>query len=87
MGDIINLNQYRKRRERDEKAKKARANRAKSGRTGTEKASQRRETEKSGEELERKRLVPAAKDGSNTDPVTKPETKREPPEDSTPSAG
>ena len=89
MGDIINLNQYRKRRERDEKAKKARGNRAKYGRTRADQASQRHEAEKTGEDLERKRLAPATAgtEETGTDPYTKPDTKREPPEDSTPSAG
>lgn len=90
MGDVINLNQYRKRRERDEKAKKARESRAKSGRTRANKVSQRQEMEKTGEELERKRLKPvAAKDpspDSEAEPGPKPDTKREPPEDGTPSA-
>ena len=87
MGDVINLNQYRKRRERDEKAKKARENRAKSGRTRANKAGQRHEADKTGEELERKRLTPTSEGSSYTDPGTKPDSKREPPEDSTPSAG
>jgi hypothetical protein len=87
MGDIINLNQYRKRRERDEKARKARGNRAKSGRTRADQATQRHEAEKTGEELDRKRLAPAATEEPGTDPNAKPDTKREPPEDSTPSAG
>ena len=79
MGDVINLNQYRKRRERDEKSRKARENRAKFGRPGAHKAAQRNEAEKARGELEHKRLAPAAE--------TDPGATREPPEDSTPSAG
>ena len=37
MGDVVNLNQFRKKRERAEKAQKRAANRARSGRTKTEK--------------------------------------------------
>ena len=82
MGDIVNLNQYRKQRQRDEKSKKARGNRARFGRSGADKAAQRQEAEKAGGALDNKRLAPATEDG----PDAKPATKREPPEDSTPSA-
>lgn len=87
MGDVINLNQYRKRRERLEKAKKARENRAKSGRTGAEKAAHRHEAEKTGAELERKVLTPAGESETKAEPGAAPDGDREPPEDSTPSAG
>ena len=36
MGDVVNLNQYRKKRERAAKAQKRAANRARSGRTKAE---------------------------------------------------
>lgn len=83
MGDVINLNQYRKRRERDEKAKKARENRVRTGRSGSEKAAARRDGEKSAKELEHKRLGPA----TETDAKADGDSSREPPEGSTPSAG
>ena len=82
MGDVVNLNRYRKQRQRDEKARKARESRARTGRSGAERAAQRHEAEKAGEELARKRLAPVAQD----DPEAKPDSNREPPEDSTPRA-
>jgi len=82
MGDVINLNQYRKQRTRDEKAKQAKVNRARSGRTSGEKREQRQEAEKAAGDIERKKLAPATKDG----PRTKAGSDQEPPEDSTPSA-
>ena len=83
MGDVVNLNQYRKKRQRDEKSRRARENRARFGRSGAEISGQRHEVEKAGDELARKRLAPAAED----DPGPKPDSDREPPEDGTPSAG
>lgn len=83
MGDVINLNQYRKQRARDEKARQAKANRARSGRTAGEKSAQSHDTEKSASDLERKRLRPPAKGGTRG----KPDSGQEPPEGSTPSAG
>ncbi|MCH8918952.1 MAG: DUF4169 family protein [Alphaproteobacteria bacterium] len=83
MGDVVNLNQYRKKRQRDEKSRAARENRARFGRTGAEASGQRHEAEKAGDELGRKRLVPVTQD----DPQPRPGANREPPEDGTPSAG
>lgn len=82
MGDVINLNQYRKQRARDEKARQAKVNRAKSGRSGADKASQRQETDKAAGDHEGKQLGPGGKEN----PRSKPRGDREPPEDSTPSA-
>lgn len=87
MGDVINLNQYRKRRERGEMAKKARENRARSDRTGAEKAAQRHEKERAGAEMERKLLSPATEGESKANAGAAPDGERESPEDSTPSAG
>jgi hypothetical protein len=81
MGDIINLNQYRKRRARAEESKKARSNRARTGRTAGEKAADEIAGEKAGEELEQKRLSTAGDDGAE------PKPSREPPEDGTPTTG
>jgi ribosomal protein L9 len=52
MGDVINLNQYRKQRARDEKAKQA----------------QRRDAEKTATEIEKKKLTPGAKSGPRATP-------------------
>ena len=82
MGDVINLNQYRKQRARDEKAKQAKVSRARSGRTAAEKKAQRHETDKAAGDIARKKLAP----GSKEDPRPKPGSDQEPPEDSTPSA-
>ncbi len=82
MGDVINLNQFRKQRERGEKSKKARENRRKFGLSGAQKAAQRHESEKGAKELEGKSLAPDLRDA----PDAAPETEHEPPEDSTPSA-
>ena len=81
MGDIINLNQYRKQRAHDEDAKRARSNRARFGRTGGEKAAEESTAKKAGEELEQKRLSNAGDDGAELEPS------REPPEDGTPTTG
>ncbi len=83
MGDVINLNQYRKQRERDRKAKKARENRARHGRSGAEKAVQRHEAEKSAKDLDRNRIAPVADDAGENEAGTT----REPPEGTTPSTG
>jgi hypothetical protein len=82
MGDVINLNQYRKQRARDEKAKQAKVSRARTGRTIGEKEAQRRDAEKTATEIEKKKLTPGAKSG----PRATPGGEKEPPEDSTPSA-
>jgi hypothetical protein len=82
MGDVINLNQYRKQRARDEKAKQAKVSRARTGRTLGEKKSQRQDAEKTAAEVEKKKLTPGAKTG----PRAKSGGEKEPPEDSTPSA-
>jgi len=82
MGDVINLNQFRKQRARDEKAKKAKVSRARSGRSGGEKKAQRQEADKAAGDVARKKLAPGPKNGART----KPGSDQEPPEDSTPSA-
>ncbi len=56
MGDVINLNQYRKRRERSKSQRRAAENRARKGRTKEETARQRHEAEQAGSEFDNKRL-------------------------------
>ncbi len=56
MGDVINLNQYRKRRERSKSQRRAVENRARKGRTRKETARQRHEAEQASGGLDNKRL-------------------------------
>ncbi len=56
MGDVINLNQYRKRRERSKSQRRAAENRARKGRTREETARRRHEAEQAGANLDSKRL-------------------------------
>jgi hypothetical protein len=56
MADVVNLNQYRKRRDRREDDKDAAANRVRHGRTKAERAKLRRESEKAAKDLDDKRL-------------------------------
>lgn len=58
MGDVINLNRYRKARERAEREKQAEANRARHGRTRSERDAARREQQRQAAEIEGKRLEP-----------------------------
>lgn len=67
MGDIVNLNQYRKQRERLERKKSAAANRAKFGRRKEEATEEKQERKRKRTELDRKLL-----DG-RADPGDKPE--------------
>ncbi|HEX9808502.1 MAG TPA: DUF4169 family protein, partial [Alphaproteobacteria bacterium] len=46
MGEVVNLNQYRKNRSRDAERRAARENRIRFGRTGAEKASDRKAGER-----------------------------------------
>ena len=54
MGDVVNLNQYRKRRERADAARRAAANRAKAGRGKAERESLRGESNRRDSELDGK---------------------------------
>ena len=56
MGDVVNLNQYRKKRERAERAQKRAANRARSGRTKAEKQVSQAEGTRGDAVLDGKRL-------------------------------
>lgn len=56
MGEIVNLNRFRKQREKDEKARAAAGNRAKFGRTKSEKASEEADAERRETDLDNKQL-------------------------------
>ncbi len=56
MGDVINLNQYRKRRERSKSQRRAAENRARNGRTKEETARERREAGQASAKLDDKQL-------------------------------
>lgn len=56
MGDVVNLNQFRKTQKRKEADAKARDNRAKYGRTGPQKKRDKIESERNAAELDRKKL-------------------------------
>ncbi|MCY1054321.1 DUF4169 family protein [Nannocystis sp. SCPEA4] len=62
MGDVINLNRYRKAKARAEKEQKAEANRARHARTRAEKQTVQRELDRQSAELDGKRLD-SAEDG------------------------
>lgn len=56
MGDVVNLNRFRKTRERAERAKEADANRIRFGRTKAEKERERKEAERTAQTLDGKRI-------------------------------
>ena len=56
MGEIVNLNRFRKQRDRDEKARTAATNRAKHGRTKEEKAHEDAEAERRDKDLDNKHI-------------------------------
>jgi hypothetical protein len=56
MGDIVNLNQFRKRKERGDAVKRAAENRIRFGAMKVERAKRSREAEKARKELDDKRL-------------------------------
>jgi hypothetical protein len=56
MADIVNLNQYRKRRERRDAEKAAAENRVRHGRTKVDRQKERRENDKAAKDIEDKRL-------------------------------
>jgi Domain of unknown function (DUF4169) len=55
MGDIVNLNKYRKQRQRTEHAKQAAENRVRFGRSKSDRARTRSEQDRSSQDLEGKR--------------------------------
>lgn len=56
MGEIVNLNRFRKQRERDEKAASAATNRAKHGRTKEEKILEEAEADRREKDLDNKHI-------------------------------
>jgi hypothetical protein len=56
MGNIINLNRFRKRAEREASAKQADANRAKFGRTKAERSAEAKRTSRAKEHLDQHRI-------------------------------
>ncbi len=56
MGEIVNLNQFRKRRERSAAEQRAQHNRVRHGRSKDERTKAEREAEKAAKDLEDKRL-------------------------------
>ena len=56
MADVVNLNQYRKRRNRRDADKTAAANRTRHGRSKAEREKLRRESDKAAKDLDNKRL-------------------------------
>lgn len=56
MGDVVNLNRFRKTRDRAERAKDAEANRIRFGRTKAEKERDRQEAERRTQVLDGKKL-------------------------------
>jgi hypothetical protein len=56
MGDVVNLNQFRKRKSRDLAAKRASENRARFGTTKGQREKARRDAEKARKELDDKRI-------------------------------
>ncbi|MSO69497.1 MAG: DUF4169 family protein [Alphaproteobacteria bacterium] len=67
MGDVVNLNQFRKKAERAEKGPRAAANRARTGRTKAERLATRQETERQDAGLKGKKLD-RRKDRPDDDP-------------------
>ena len=69
MGDVVNLNQFRKQRERLEREKAAAANRAKFGRTKGDVTKGKKDRERDKADLEGKRLKEAADTDDTPDAV------------------
>ena len=62
MGEVINLNQYRKQREKAEKAQRSAGNRLRHGRTREERINARQESDGQTQEFDGKRLDPGPSD-------------------------
>ncbi len=69
MGDLINLNQYRKQRERLERQKQAQGNRTKYGRRRSDRMRNDQEQQKSNRELNNKLLMPPPDQDDTKDPA------------------
>lgn len=68
VGDIVNLNKFRKERQREAAKKAAQDNRVRFGRTGADKATDRANTEKANSELSGKKRETPDSDGGNPQP-------------------
>ena len=69
MGDLINLNQYRKQRERAERQKQAQGNRTKYGRRNSDRVQSDHEQQKRSRELDNKLLMPPHDQDDTEDPA------------------
>ena len=76
MGEIVNLNKFRKEKQREAEKRAARDNRVRFGRSGVEKLADRRANEK----------ADATLDGKKRDPAADPDDAKKPPEEPTPRA-
>jgi hypothetical protein len=68
MGDVINLNKFRKERQRSAEKRAARGNRVRFGRTGADKTTGRHADDRAERALDGKKLD--SQDGDNTHPET-----------------
>lgn len=75
MGDIVNLNKYRKERQREAEKRAARDNRVRYGRTGLEKAADHRTAEEAGKVLDGKKRDPGHDAGKAEEPPETPKPK------------
>ena len=66
MGDVVNLNRFRKNRDRKKNEEDARNNRIRYGRTGQQKKLDRAESERNKTEVEQKKLIRDDEDGEDT---------------------
>jgi hypothetical protein len=66
VGDVINLNRFRKKKQREEKAKQADINRVRHGRTKAQKERELADRERALRLLEGKRLEPASEEPDET---------------------
>jgi|TARA_R110002072_G_scaffold107901_3_gene234403 hypothetical protein len=65
MGDVVNLNRFRKNRDRKKNEEDARNNRIRYGRTGQQKKLDRAESERNKTEVEQKKLIRDDEDGED----------------------
>lgn len=68
MGDIVNLNHFRKKQDRKKAGEKARNNRVRHGRSGLQKKQDRNESKRNNTELEHKKLIREDEDDKNSSP-------------------
>jgi len=69
MGDVINLNQYRKQRERSERQKQSAENRTKYGRRKSDRVRNDQDQQKRSRELDNKLLMPPVDQDDTKDPA------------------